>query len=146
MTELDSILEKIKNNDSIKVLVFKSAKPGIFIAGADIKEIKDIIKPEDAFEKSNLGQEILNKIEKLPFTTVSIINGACLGAGLELSLATNFRIVSDSNKVQLGLPETTLGILPGFGGTVRLPKLVGLIPSLDMIFPVNLLMVLKHIN
>ena len=133
MQELDNILEKIKKNDSIKALVFKSAKPGIFIAGADINEIKDIVKPEDAFEKSRLGQEIINKIEALPFPTISIIDGACLGAGLELALATTFRIASDSRKVLLGLPETTLGILPGFGGTVRLPRLIGLIPSLEMI-------------
>ena len=84
-------LMKIKNNESITAVVFKSAKPGIFIAGADISEIKGIKSIDDAFEKSKQGQEIFNKIEKLPFPTISIINGACLGGGFELVLATNFQ-------------------------------------------------------
>jgi 3-hydroxyacyl-CoA dehydrogenase / enoyl-CoA hydratase / 3-hydroxybutyryl-CoA epimerase len=133
MQELDEILAKAANDKTIKIMLVKSAKPGIFIAGADIHEIENIKTYDAAFEKSRQGQTILNKIEDLPFTTVSIVNGACLGGGLELALATDFRIVTDSKKVQLGAPEVNLGVIPGFGGTVRLPKLIGLPQALGMI-------------
>ena len=133
LLELDKILDDISSNKNIKILVISSKKESIFIAGADIKEIRDISNKNDAYKKVKKGQDILNKIELLPFPTISVIDGACMGGGLELALACDYRIATDGKKVQLGLPEVNLGIIPGFGGTQRLPKLVGLNESVKMI-------------
>jgi len=133
MQELEEVLNILETNPKVKILLFKSAKEGIFNAGADINEILEIKTYEDAFNKSGEGQRIINRIENLPFLTAAVINGACLGGGLELALSCKIRIVTENKKVQLGLPETTLGIIPGFGGTYRLPKLIGIKESLNMI-------------
>lgn len=133
LLELEKILDDAKTNHKIRVLVFRSEKKNIFIAGADINEIKDIKNSSDALRKVTQGQNILNKIEDLPFPTIAFINGACLGGGLELALACRYRIVTDNEKTKLGLPEVNLGIIPGFGGTQRLPKIIGLQQSLPMI-------------
>lgn len=133
LLELEKILDDIKTNNKIRVLVFRSEKKGIFIAGADINEIKAIKNEAEAFRKVSQGQNILNKIEDLPFPTVALINGACLGGGLELALSCRYRVVADNEKTKLGLPEVSLGIIPGFGGTQRLPKIVGLKTALPMI-------------
>jgi 3-hydroxyacyl-CoA dehydrogenase/enoyl-CoA hydratase/3-hydroxybutyryl-CoA epimerase len=133
MMELDGLLDEISKNGNIKTLVFKSAKKDVFIAGADIREIALINTEKEALEKSSRGQDIMNKIENLPFPTIAVINGACLGGGLELALSCSYRIVTDNKKVQIGLPETTLGLIPGFGGTVRLPRLAGLSRGLELI-------------
>ncbi|MFT6077917.1 MAG: 3-hydroxyacyl-CoA dehydrogenase/enoyl-CoA hydratase/3-hydroxybutyryl-CoA epimerase, partial [Rickettsiales bacterium] len=111
----------------------KSEKKDIFIAGADINEIKDIKNPSDAHKKVLQGQEILSKISNLKIPTIALINGACLGGGLELALSCNYRVAIDNKKTLLGLPEVNLGIIPGFGGTQRLPRLIGLQESLKMI-------------
>ncbi len=140
LLELEKLLFEAKTNDKIKVLIFSSNKKNIFIAGADINEIKDIKGKSEAAEKSSFGQEILNRIEDLPFPTIAFINGACVGGGLEFALACRYRIVASNDKTKLGLPEVSLGIIPGFGGTWRLPKLVGLKHSLAMILsgkPIN---------
>ncbi len=133
MKELDRLLDTAAARRGIRALLFTSAKPGVFIAGADLREIEALTGAAEAEEKSRLGQEIVTKIERLPYATAAVIDGACLGGGLELALACRFRLVSDSPKTRLGLPETTLGILPGFGGTYRLPRLVGLARALDLI-------------
>lgn len=133
MSELEEVLENIANNKNLKALVISSAKKDIFIAGADINEIKDLTDKKDARAKVSRGQEIMNKIEELKIPTIALINGACLGGGLELALACTYRLAVVSNKTQLGLPEVNLGIIPGFGGTQRLPKLVGLTNSLKII-------------
>jgi 3-hydroxyacyl-CoA dehydrogenase/enoyl-CoA hydratase/3-hydroxybutyryl-CoA epimerase len=116
---------------SLDGLIFRTAKPSIFIAGADINEIKDITDPIDAQLKAEAGQRILNLIANLPFPTVAAIQGVCLGGGCELALACTYRVASISSK--MGLPEVNLGIIPGFGGTQRLPKLVGLNHALPII-------------
>jgi 3-hydroxyacyl-CoA dehydrogenase/enoyl-CoA hydratase/3-hydroxybutyryl-CoA epimerase len=133
MQELDGKLEEIKNNQEIKILTISSAKKDIFIAGADINEIKDLTDKKDARAKVSYGQEIMNKIEELKIPTIAVINGACLGGGLELALACTYRLAITSGKTQIGLPEVNLGIIPGFGGTQRLPKLIGLANSLKII-------------
>ena len=104
-----------------------------FIAGADIAEIKDLTDPVDARSKASMGQDVFNVLENLPFPTIAAIRGACLGGGLELALACTYRVASDHPKTVLGLPEVTLGIVPGFGGTQRLPRLVGLEEGLNLI-------------
>lgn len=133
MEDLETLLSGPALDPSIKAMVITSRKPGIFIAGADLHEIYRITSYGDALEKSGRGQAVISRIEKLPYPTVCVINGACLGGGLELCLAATFRIVTDGEKTKLGLPETTLGLIPGFGGTWRLPKIAGLANALDMI-------------
>ncbi len=140
LLELKTIITQAKTNKAIKVLVFSSKKAGMFIAGADINEIKDIKTQEDAFKKVSEGQNIFNKIEDLPFPTIALVNGACMGGGLEFILSCSYRIVTDNPKTKLGLPEVTIGIIPGFGGTQRLPRLVGLAYGLNIILsgkPIN---------
>ncbi len=132
MEQLESFIEGI-STEHIDVLLMRSAKKDIFIAGADIHEIAGLKDGAEALEKSKRGQDIMMKIERLPFPTVAVIDGACLGGGLELSLACTYRLASDNPAVKLGLPETTLGILPGFGGTWRLPRLIGLSHSIPLI-------------
>ena len=141
LLELEQILDEISCKIDIKAVVFKSAKDDVFIAGADINEIKDIKTQEDARKKVYRGQSIITKIEKLsscknrgfPVFTFAIINGACMGGGLELALACDFRICIENDKTKLALPEVNLGIIPGFGGCIRLPKIVGLINALPII-------------
>ena len=130
---LDQKLTEIKNNKKIKILLFKSNKQNNFIAGADINEIKDITTEAEVFDKVKKGQDILRKIALLKPITIAYINGSCLGGGTELALSCDYRIASDNPKTMIGLPEVNLGILPGFGGTQNLPRLIGLVKSLPLI-------------
>lgn len=116
-----------------RLLLFSGSMPGMFTAGADIQAIHDITDPELAAKLARGGQQLFSQIESLPFPTVAAINGVCVGGGFELSLACSGRVVIDSDKIVIGLPEIKLGILPGFGGTQRLPRLVGLPKALDII-------------
>jgi 3-hydroxyacyl-CoA dehydrogenase/enoyl-CoA hydratase/3-hydroxybutyryl-CoA epimerase len=133
LAELEKAVNVIDGNKAIRVLIITSNKKDIFIAGADINEIKDIRDPADALAKVSRGQNILTKIAQLKIPTIAVINGACLGGGLELALACQYRIGIVNKKTTLGLPEVNLGIIPGFGGTQRLPRLVGLQESLRII-------------
>jgi len=133
MGELDLLLDEIAANHAIRALVFRSGKQDIFIAGADIAEIRDITDANKGEELSRKGQSVLGKLESLPFPTVAAIHGPCLGGGLELALACSHRVISNDPRTALGLPEVKIGIMPGFGGTQRLPRLVGLANSLEMI-------------
>ncbi len=133
LAELEKAVNVIDGNKAIRVLIITSAKKDIFIAGADINEIKEIRDQKDAFEKVSRGQNILTKIAQLKIPTIAVINGACLGGGLELALACQYRVAIAGAKTVLGLPEVSLGIIPGFGGTQRLPQLLGLKDSLSMI-------------
>lgn len=141
LEELDTILEGIKDNTQIKALVISSAKEGIFIAGADLKSFEGLFKDFDLAKKMiEMGHAVFNKLEDLPFPSVAVINGVCLGGGMELALACTYRVVGDHSKTTLGLPETNLGIFPGWGGTQRMPRLVGLMQGLTMVLtgrPVN---------
>ncbi len=133
MTELAEIISQLRLRRDLKGLCILSNKPDIFIAGADIKEIEKIASVSEAQAKARAGQVVLNALEGLPIPTIALINGACLGGGLELALACDYRLASFSDKVKLGLPEVKLGIIPGFGGTKRLPRLVGLRKGLELI-------------
>ncbi len=133
LAELEKAVNVIDGNKAIRVLIITSNKKDIFIAGADINEIKDIRDPADALAKVSRGQNILTKIAQLKIPTIAVINGACLGGGLELALACQYRVGIVNKKTTLGLPEVNLGIIPGFGGTQRLPRLVGLQESLRII-------------
>ena len=133
LKELDHALDILANRNGLKLLVFKSNKVDVFIAGADIEEIKNITDKADARRKVSEGQRILTKIANMQFKTLAIINGACMGGGTELALACTFRVITDNPKAKMALPEVNLGIIPGFGGTQRLPRLIGIVNSLDMI-------------
>jgi 3-hydroxyacyl-CoA dehydrogenase/enoyl-CoA hydratase/3-hydroxybutyryl-CoA epimerase len=133
MEELENVLEELASKSDIKALVFQSGKEGNFIVGADIAEIRNITAAETGERLARRGQAVLNKLEALPFPTVAAIHGPCMGGGLELALACSYRVISNDQRTALALPEVKLGIIPGFGGTQRLPRLVGLVNSLDMI-------------
>lgn len=137
LQELGELLESIRGRDDVRGLIFKSAKPGNFIAGMDIDVIASFTDAFKAAEGARFGQDVLQKIEDLPVPSACALNGACLGGGAELALACTVRVAADSKAVKIGLPETQLGIIPGFGGTQRLPRLIGLVPSLDLILSGN---------
>jgi 3-hydroxyacyl-CoA dehydrogenase/enoyl-CoA hydratase/3-hydroxybutyryl-CoA epimerase len=131
LEELNLILTEVtKENPS--GLIILSDKPGGFIAGADIKEFTQLQDTSQAAELIMRGQSVLDRLEELPFPTVSLIHGFCLGGGLELAMACTYRVAEDDQRTRFGLPEVNLGIHPGFGGTVRLPRLVGTTAAMDM--------------
>jgi 3-hydroxyacyl-CoA dehydrogenase/enoyl-CoA hydratase/3-hydroxybutyryl-CoA epimerase len=105
----------------------------MFTVGADVNIFQEISSAEDARDAARHGQDIFDLLESLPFKTVAAIDGPCVGGGCELSLACNYRIASDNEAVLVGLPEIKLGILPGFGGTQRLPRIVGISKALEII-------------
>ncbi len=131
--ELSSVLGQLAARTDVKAVVFTSAKPEIFIAGADIREIEAITIPADAEAKARAGQQLFQQVADLPMPSVAVIDGACLGGGLEFALACTYRIVTDADKTSLALPEVTLGIIPGWGGTQRLPRLIRIAAALDLI-------------
>lgn len=133
MESLSTAIDAVASDLAASALVIRSGKPDIFIAGADIAEIQNLKTTQESLAVSVLGQSIFNKISKLTIPTIAAISGVCLGGGFELALACQFRVVSDSDRTQLGLPEVNLGIIPGWGGTQRLTRLIGLQKSLDII-------------
>ena len=130
MYELSDKLKQIAQL-SPKGLVIWSAKKSGFIAGADIKEIKDLRTHDEAFRLTRGGQQIVEQIEKLPCPSAALINGFCLGGGLELSMACTYRVGVDDDKLALGLPEVKIGVHPGFGGTVRSVRICGVLPAMS---------------
>lgn len=134
LNALEEELDSLAKNKSIKVLKLISGKEGIFIAGADLHSFEPAFEdPSIAKTIIETGHRVFNKLENMPFPTVAVIDGACLGGGLECALSCTYRVVSDNPKTQLGLPEVTLQIIPGWGGTQRLPRLMGLSGGLQMI-------------
>lgn len=133
ISELDSFVTTLPSDPQAKAVVFISQKSGSFFAGADVKEIYNIQNPDDARDKIKAGQQLFSKIEALPMPTIAAIHGVCLGGGLEFALACKYRIACDDSSTRMGLPEVELGILPGWGGTQRLPPLVGVQQALAMI-------------
>ena len=131
LEELHFIIDRI-TAERPQGLIILSAKDNGFIAGADVKEFTSIREYDEALELITRGQSILDRIEKLPFPTVAMLHGFCLGGGLELALACRYRIAEDGPGTRLGLPEVRLGIHPGFGGTVRLPPLIGAPLAMDL--------------
>jgi len=133
LTALGAALGYFMRRGDIRGLVLASAKPGVFIAGADVRLIGSVRTPEEARGKALNGQIVFQAIADAPFPTVAAIPGACLGGGLEIALACGSRIAADADEVQIGLPEVRLGIIPGWGGTQRLPRLIGLPAALGII-------------
>jgi 3-hydroxyacyl-CoA dehydrogenase/enoyl-CoA hydratase/3-hydroxybutyryl-CoA epimerase len=131
--EMAAIIQRLESGaDGARALVIASGKPGVWIAGADVEQLAEIRTAADGEALSRSGQALLNRLESLPIPAIAAIDGAALGGGLEIALACGYRIASDSPKTKLGLPEVQLGLLPGAGGTQRLPRLVGLANALDL--------------
>jgi 3-hydroxyacyl-CoA dehydrogenase / enoyl-CoA hydratase / 3-hydroxybutyryl-CoA epimerase len=133
LEELAQLIERIRENSAIKGVLFFSSKRGNFIAGADVTELRSVPGVEAARAFSEFGQKVFQDLEDLAVPTVALISGACVGGGLEFAIACRYRIADDSDKTLLGLPEVKLGLIPGWGGTVRLPRLIGLAAALPMI-------------
>lgn len=127
--ELETAIASLRTAENVRGLVLISGKPGMFIAGADLKELGGA-KPSPELSRSLVkrGLDLVASVEALPFPTVAAIEGACMGGGLELALGFDYRLASDHPKTELGLPETKIGLIPGWGGTQRLTRLIG--PSL----------------
>lgn len=130
--EISEILAEIKSDPHIRGLVLISGKKDSFVAGADISMLDACKTVGDAKALSQQGHVVFNELEALKIPVVAAIHGACLGGGLELALACHQRVCSDDGKTTLGVPEVQLGLLPGGGGTQRLPRLVGITTALDM--------------
>lgn len=131
LRELNDCLEQIERHAPTGLVVVSDKHNG-FIAGADVREFTHLADEEKAFEQVRLAQNIFDRLAALPFPTVSIIHGFCLGGGTELALACRYRVACNDAATRIGLPEVRLGIHPGFGGTVRLPRLVGAPTAMDM--------------
>jgi 3-hydroxyacyl-CoA dehydrogenase/enoyl-CoA hydratase/3-hydroxybutyryl-CoA epimerase len=125
LDELNSILQDVAKDFSAKGLIIYSAKDKGFIAGADVHEFSQFTTEQEIVDFLRKGQAVLTRLENLSIPTVSMIHGFCMGGGLELSLACNYRVASNDEDTRLGLPEIMLGFHPGWGGTVRLPRLIG---------------------
>ena len=131
MKELDELLDVLKNDPETKVIIFTSQGQQAFIAGAEIGEFRQILSGSQAEGLARSGQSVLNKIENMTKPVIAAIHSVCLGGGNELIMACHIRISSD--RARFGQPEINLGIVPGFGGTQRLPRVVGLSKSVELI-------------
>ena len=131
--ELEGLIDGLAGRKDIGCLILLSGKPGNFIAGADVEEIARVADPVEAEAGSRVGHRLFSAWEGLPFPTVAAIRGVCLGGGLEISLASTYRVASDRPDTKMGLPEVRLGILPGWGGSTRLPRRIGIAEALDLI-------------
>jgi 3-hydroxyacyl-CoA dehydrogenase/enoyl-CoA hydratase/3-hydroxybutyryl-CoA epimerase len=129
LTELDAVLEKIER-DRPRGLVIRSAKPAGFIAGADIGQFRGVTDTAPIEALLTRGHAVLDRLDRLPLPTVAVIHGYCLGGGLEVALACDFRIAVDD--ASFGFPEVQLGLHPGLGGTVRLPRLINPVQAMTM--------------
>jgi 3-hydroxyacyl-CoA dehydrogenase/enoyl-CoA hydratase/3-hydroxybutyryl-CoA epimerase len=133
---LDALLaeaERLAGEGRLRALVLRSAKPGVFVAGVDLEEMRSVRDAAEGTAQARRGQAVLRRLEQLAVPTFAAVDGACLGAGAELALACSYRLASDSPRARIGLPEVQLGIVPALGGTVRLPRLIGVRAALDMI-------------
>jgi 3-hydroxyacyl-CoA dehydrogenase / enoyl-CoA hydratase / 3-hydroxybutyryl-CoA epimerase len=131
MEEFSAILDELANDTSHKGVIITSGKKNGFIAGADISQFTQFKDIEEATNVLRLGQQIFDKLENLKMPSVAMIDGFCLGGGMELALACHYRVAEESSR--LGLPEVKLGIHPGWGGTQRLPELIGGIEGMNMV-------------
>ena len=133
MSELEQIVGDLESADDISAVVFQSSKESGFLAGADVNVIASIESASEASRLIEDGQLLFQRIEWLPMPTIAVIHGPCLGGGLEWALACNYRVARDNSSTKIGLPEIKLGLIPGWGGTQRLPKVIGTTEALSMI-------------
>jgi 3-hydroxyacyl-CoA dehydrogenase/enoyl-CoA hydratase/3-hydroxybutyryl-CoA epimerase len=133
LTELGEELDFIAGAPSLKGVILTSAKRSIFIAGADLKSMSEASSLEEVRGLIELGQTVMNRLAALTIPTAAAIHGAAVGGGYELCLACDYRVASTDRATKLGLPEIQLGLLPAWGGSTRLPRLIGLPGALDVI-------------
>ena len=133
--ELDSTFASLQKRTDLKGVILYSAKPKIFVAGADLKRIWRTLDwpDEKIIQFCEDGRRVMARLSQMNCPTVAAIHGACLGGGLEITLWCDYRIATNERRTILGLPEVKLGLVPGWAGTVRLPRLAGLKPSLEMV-------------
>ncbi len=130
LAELDSTFDSLATDDAVKTVVL-TGTGRVFVAGADIRVLASIPSSTEGVAIALRGQAILNKIEAFEKPVIAAINGACLGGGLELAMCCHIRLAAEG--ARLGLPEINLGIMPGFGGTQRLPRLIGQSKAMELI-------------
>jgi 3-hydroxyacyl-CoA dehydrogenase/enoyl-CoA hydratase/3-hydroxybutyryl-CoA epimerase len=133
LAELEDVLAELTARGDLSAIVFRSAKPDSFIAGADLDMLAEVISGVEATALSRRGQAVFGRLADLSVPTVAAVHGACVGGGLEFALACSFRVASDAEVTRLGFPEVQLGILPAWGGTQRAPRVVGLREALDLV-------------
>jgi enoyl-CoA hydratase/carnithine racemase len=134
-SELEETVRTLGQRSDFDGLAIVSAKPGVFIAGADLRELADVPGPDHAPTRQFIerGLRVLDALESLPYPTVACIDGAALGGGLEVALACDVRLAGTNPKTKFGLPEVSLGLIPGWGGTQRLPRIVGPTSAIEML-------------
>ena len=133
LAELQSLVAHLEHDPAARLVIFRSAKESGFLAGGDLREVSALQNCQSAEQIVIVGQKLFDRVEALPLPTVAAIHGPCLGGGLEFALACRYRIARDDDSTRLGLPEVKLGLLPAWGGTQRLPELVGLHAALPML-------------
>jgi 3-hydroxyacyl-CoA dehydrogenase / enoyl-CoA hydratase / 3-hydroxybutyryl-CoA epimerase / enoyl-CoA isomerase len=135
LKELAGVVAELEKRTDLRGLLFKSGKPGQFVAGADLNELgaMSYAKPEQVAGLTAMGHQLYNRLSALPYPTIALIDGGCLGGGTELVLTMDERLVSNASHTQISLPEVQIGILPGWGGTQRLPRLIGLNAAIEVI-------------
>jgi enoyl-CoA hydratase/carnithine racemase len=133
--ELGEAVAAIACRSAVRGVVLTSAKDGIWLAGADLRELAALPTddPEPTYEVLRAGHAVLELMERLHVPSIAAIDGACLGGGLEVALACDYRIAGTHPKVKIGLPEVKLGLIPGWGGTQRLPRLIGWEPAVELL-------------
>ncbi len=135
LQQLEQHLDELLSRDDLAGLILSSGKPGIFIAGADLREFAAAENPEPEWvqQMCRRGQELFARLANAPFVTVAAIAGVCVGGGAELATWCDRRVMADDAKTQIGFPEVKLGLFPGWGGTARLPRMIGLSNAVEMI-------------
>src|SRR5437764_5851138 len=125
LDELSEHLDALENDSSLRGLIITSAKKSIFVAGADLKTLLQAAKTGEMRGFIERGQQVFNRLTDLKIPTVAAIHGASAGGGYEVALACDYRVASNDPATRIGLPETSLGLLPAWGGCTRLPRLIG---------------------
>ncbi len=135
LDEFEAHLDELEKREDLSGLIICSGKPGIFIAGADLREfVASLDAPKgNVIAICRRGQTLFQRLSKCPFVTVAAIDGICVGGGAELTIWCDRRIMSDNDKTEFGFPEVKLGLFPGWGGTVRTPRIIGLSNAIEMI-------------
>jgi 3-hydroxyacyl-CoA dehydrogenase / enoyl-CoA hydratase / 3-hydroxybutyryl-CoA epimerase / enoyl-CoA isomerase len=135
LMELAGLVKQLAGRSDLRGLLFRSGKPSQFVAGADLKELGAMAfaTKEQVGQAIGFGHQLYNGVSNLPFPTVALVDGNCMGGGTELILAMDERLVSASRETKIALPEVKVGLLPGWGGTQRLPRLIGIHPAIEMI-------------
>ena len=137
IADIHDALSGLKNDDEVRVVIITGSGEKAFVAGADISEFASFSVEEGALLAAHGQQSLFDYVEQFPKPVIGAVNGFALGGGLELAMSCHFRIASDNAK--MGLPEVSLGVIPGYGGTQRLPQLVGKGKAMEMIMTAGMM-------